>query len=61
MTAEPGAQNETTGSVPARTPPRRPAQKDQQPKPQAQKDQQPKQQAPIDLNTAARGAPATAQ
>ena len=47
MTAEPGAQPETTGSAPARTPPRRPAQKDQQPK-----------QAPIDLNAAARGAPA---
>ena len=43
---------ETTGSTPARTPPKRPAQKDQQPK-------QP--QAPIDLNAAARGAPATAQ
>ncbi|MBX9774915.1 MAG: hypothetical protein K2Y71_10950 [Xanthobacteraceae bacterium] len=61
MTAEPGAQNETTGSAPARTPPKRPAQKDQQPK--AQKDQQSKQQqqAPIDLNTAARNAPVTAQ
>ncbi len=43
MTAEP----ETTGSAPARTPPKRPA----------QKDQQPKQQGPIDLNAAARGAP----
>jgi hypothetical protein len=52
MTAEPGVPNETTGSAPARTPPRRPAQKDQQPK---------QQSAPIDLNAAARGAPAAAQ
>jgi hypothetical protein len=55
MTSEP---NETTGSAPARTPPKRPAQKDQ---PKAQKDQHSKQQAPIDLNTAARGAPPAAQ
>lgn len=54
MTSEP--QSETTGSVPARTPAKRPAQKDQ-PKTQAPKDHQSKQQAPIDLNTAARGAP----
>jgi hypothetical protein len=61
MTAEPGVPNETTGSAPPRTPPKRPAQKDQQPT--AEKDQQSKQQqqAPIDLNTAARGAPVTAQ
>jgi hypothetical protein len=55
MTAEP----ETTGSAPARTPPRRPAPKDQQPK--SQKDQQSKQRPPIDLNTAASGAPPAAQ
>jgi hypothetical protein len=48
MTAEPAAQPETTGSAPPRTPPRRPAQKDQHSK------QAP---APIDLNAAARGAP----
>jgi hypothetical protein len=46
MTAEPSGAPETTGSAPARTPPRRPAQKEQ-----------PKAQAPIDLNAAARGAP----
>ena len=51
MTAEPAAQPATAGSAPARTPPRRPA----------QKDQQPKQQGPIDLNAAARGAPAAPQ
>jgi hypothetical protein len=50
MTAEPSGPPETTGSAPARTPPRRPAQKDQ-----------PKQQAPIDLNAAARGAPPAPQ
>jgi hypothetical protein len=48
MTAEPGGPPETTGSAPARTPPRRPATAPQ-----------PKQ-APVDRN-AARGAPATAQ
>ena len=50
MTAEPSGPPETTGSAPSRTPPRRPAQKDQ-----------PKQQAPIDLNAAARGAPPAPQ
>jgi hypothetical protein len=62
MTAEPGGdQSETTGSTPPRMPPRRPAQKDQSKQQQAQKDHA-KQQAPIDLNAAARGAPAaTAQ
>jgi hypothetical protein len=50
MTAEPSGPPETTGSAPTRTPPRRPAQKDQ-----------PKQQAPIDLNAAARGAPPAPQ
>jgi hypothetical protein len=48
MTAEPGGPPGSTGSAPARTPPRRPATA-----PQAK-------QAPVDLN-AARGAPATAQ
>jgi hypothetical protein len=59
MTAEPSAQSETTGSVPAPTPRRRPAQKDQRSKQQpAPKDQQSKQQpAPTDRNAAARGAP----
>jgi hypothetical protein len=59
MTAEPSGPPETTGSAPVRTPPKRPAQKDQ-PKAHAQKERQAKQQAPIDLNSAARGAP-TAQ
>jgi hypothetical protein len=46
MTAEPTGRPETTGSVPVRTPPRRPAPKDQ-----------PKAPPPIDLKAAARGAP----
>jgi len=50
MTAEPSGPPETTGSAPARTPQRRPAQKDQ-----------PKQKAPIDLNSAASGAPPAPQ
>jgi hypothetical protein len=50
MTAEPSGPPETTGSAPARTPQRRPAQKEQ-----------PKPQAPIDLNAAARGAPLAPQ
>lgn len=54
MTSEP--RGETTGSAPARTPPKRRAQKDQSKAP-PQKDHPPKQQAPIDLNAAARGAP----
>jgi hypothetical protein len=61
MTAEPEGRNETTGSAPPRTPPKRPAQKDQQPKQQTPKDQQSKQRAPIDLNTAASGAPPAPQ
>lgn len=60
MTAEPARAPETAASAPVRTPPRRPAQKDQQPKPEPKQAAQPKhepKQAPIDLNAAARGAP----
>ncbi|MPZ37655.1 MAG: hypothetical protein GEU95_06255 [Rhizobiales bacterium] len=52
MTAEPAGRPETTGSAPARTPPRRPAQA-----PQPKKKQQ-QQHGPIDLNAARSGAPA---
>jgi hypothetical protein len=51
MTAEPTGQPQTTGSAPVRTPPKRPA----------QKDQQPKAPPPIDLNAAARGGAPPAQ